>query len=148
MTEATFMRSGLVVAMILAAVCSTAAADEFTSAWPGDIERTWIGPEYYADRLQDWRIRGGRLECVEAGERRPMRVVHLLTASVPAALALGLLMGVAGQAGDLSESRLKRWAKVKDSGTLIPGHGGVLDRLDSMVFNLALVYPFLLWVVQ
>jgi phosphatidate cytidylyltransferase len=71
-----------------------------------------------------------------------------LTVSVPAALALGLLMGIAGQVGDLAESRLKRWARVKDSGTLVPGHGGVLDRLDSIVFNLGLLYYFLLWTVN
>jgi phosphatidate cytidylyltransferase len=67
-----------------------------------------------------------------------------LTVSVPAALALGLLMGIAGQVGDLAESRLKRWAGVKDSGILVPGHGGVLDRLDSIVFNLGLLYYFLI----
>ena len=71
-----------------------------------------------------------------------------LTVSVPAALALGLLMGIAGQFGDLAESRFKRWAGVKDSGTLIPGHGGVLDRLDSIVINLGLLYYFLLWAVN
>ncbi len=64
--------------------------------------------------------------------------------SVPVIVALGALMGIVGQAGDLFESKLKRLAGVKESGRLLPGHGGVLDRLDSIVFNLALVYYFVI----
>jgi phosphatidate cytidylyltransferase len=50
-------------------------------------------------------------------------------------LTAGLLLGVVGQAGDLAESVLKRSAHTKDSGQIIPGHGGLLDRLDSLLFN-------------
>lgn len=55
-------------------------------------------------------------------------------------ILIGLSLGVVGQLGDLFESLLKRACKVKDSGNIIPGHGGVLDRLDSLLFAFPLVY--------
>lgn len=60
------------------------------------------------------------------------------------AIPTGLLVGVAGVAGDLFESRIKRGVGVKDSGNLMPGHGGMLDRSDSMLFAGAMAYLLLL----
>ena len=65
--------------------------------------------------------------------------------SLVAALALAAVMNVLGVVGDLTESALKRGAKAKDAAQILPGHGGFLDRLDSLLFNAPLIYYFALY---
>lgn len=59
------------------------------------------------------------------------------------ALLLGLTFNIVGQAGDLFESMLKRGSGTKDAASIIPGHGGLLDRLDSIVFNAPILYYYM-----
>ena len=59
------------------------------------------------------------------------------------AAAVSVAANIAGQIGDLAESAIKRGAGVKDSGTLLPGHGGMLDRVDSSLFSLPVLYAVL-----
>ncbi|MFT9847823.1 phosphatidate cytidylyltransferase [Aneurinibacillus sp. REN35] len=70
-----------------------------------------------------------------------MLVFSLLTESltIPRALLIGLVISVSGQIGDLMESAIKRTLNVKDSGAILPGHGGMLDRFDSLI----IVFPVL-----
>ncbi|MBI4906065.1 MAG: phosphatidate cytidylyltransferase [Acidobacteria bacterium] len=70
------------------------------------------------------------------------RTVNL---DVTQAALLALVAGIAGQIGDLVESAMKRGADVKDSGNMLPGHGGWLDRLDSTLFSMPVVAFYLQW---
>jgi phosphatidate cytidylyltransferase len=70
------------------------------------------------------------------------RLAFFPALSLEAALVVGLLLGVVGQAGDLLESALKRSVGTKDTGRIIPGHGGMLDRVDSLLVNTPVLFYY------
>ena len=105
--------------------------------WSGDIAALYVGRSFGGRRLapavspgKTWAgaLGGaaGSLLIAAAGAR-----LLSLPLTISQSLLFGLLISGASQVGDLAESLLKRYIGVKDSGTLIPGHGGILDRLDS-----------------
>ena len=125
----------------------------FFLAWTCDtaaylVGRSWgrhrLAPNVSPGKSVEGAL-GGLLAAVAAGLVARAWFAPYLT--VPAAIELGFLVGVFAQLGDLVESLLKRDAETKESSSLIPGHGGVLDRFDSILFAAPLVYYFLLWEV-
>lgn len=66
---------------------------------------------------------------------------------IPDAVGLGIVAGALGQMGDLFASLLKRSTGVKDSGSILPGHGGILDRADALMFTAATTWAYVTWVL-
>lgn len=90
-------------------------------------------------------VLGGMVLSITAG-----LVLTVIPLGVPwyLAIVLGILIGIAGTMGDLAESLIKRQTHVKDSGQIIPGHGGMLDRVDSLLFAVIVVYLFSLFFMR
>lgn len=78
-----------------------------------------------------------------AGASVILKMFNLVPWSIPFALGAGLCIAVLAQMGDLAESMIKRDAGVKDSGSLIPGHGGMMDRVDALLFTIPVFYYIL-----
>ena len=68
----------VLVAGFLVSSC-TSPSMNVTGSLPNDIERVWIGSDFYANRLMDWRYANDRIECIEGRSAKPMRTLHLLT---------------------------------------------------------------------
>ena len=118
--------------------------------WVGDIAALYVGKAIGRHKLSV-RISPGKTWEGAAGSILAAILYGAvyfpkLLPAVPLAqgLAIAAIGNVAGQIGDLAESAMKRGAGVKDSGTLLPGHGGWLDRLDSSLFALPVVYFLLI----
>lgn len=118
--------------------------------WAGDIGAYYVGRAFGRHKLAP-RISpkktvegaaGGAVASVLGG--LAFHRFYALAEPVAAVTALALVIAVMGQLGDAAESLFKRGAAVKDSSTLIPGHGGVLDRIDSLLFAIPVTYVYML----
>jgi phosphatidate cytidylyltransferase len=93
---------------------------------------------YFRPQIMDFIL---RIDGVDAHTRA---LFAPISAPIPAIhiVCLGILTNLAAQLGDLFESALKRGAGVKDSGTILPGHGGLLDRIDALLFAIPVVWYY------
>jgi phosphatidate cytidylyltransferase len=115
-------------------------------SWAGDTAAFYIGKPFGKHKLAP-RVSPAKSWEGSAGSVAGAMLVggiyahyFIPQASLAEALVLAAAGNIAGQLGDLCESAMKRGAGVKDSGTLLPGHGGWLDRIDSSLFSVPVVY--------
>jgi phosphatidate cytidylyltransferase len=99
-----------------------------------------IGRHKLAPRLSPNKTVEGYVGGIVAGTLFTVLIAHFLDLDLLKALILGLLVSVVSPAGDLGVSMLKRAVGVKDSGKILPGHGGALDRIDSLIWSVAMAY--------
>jgi phosphatidate cytidylyltransferase len=120
--------------------------------WIGDAGAYYIGKSFGQRKLYANISPGKTVEGAVGGLVSSLavafigKVFFLPSLSWNDCLGLGLLLGVLGQLGDLTESLFKRSVGIKDSGGLIPAHGGVLDKIDSLLFTAPAFYYYLLLV--
>lgn len=117
--------------------------------WASDTGAYYVGTALGRHRLYEKVSPKKSIEGLLGGTAASMLAAYLCkrwlveSLGTVEALVLGAMLALVGTAGDLAESLLKRSAGVKDSGSLIPGHGGILDRMDSMLFAAPVLYYYL-----
>jgi phosphatidate cytidylyltransferase len=117
-------------------------------SWAGDTAALYVGKAFgkhkLAPRVSPNKTWEGSFGSVAGGMLGAGIYAHFLIPGAPLweVLAIGAAANIAGQLGDLCESAFKRGANVKDSGNTLPGHGGWLDRIDSSLFSVPVVYAF------
>jgi len=122
--------------------------------WINDIAALAVGRKFgrtrFASQLSPKKTNEGAIGGLLAGVIIAVLLQRFLFTDLPTVHVVGVsvLAGVFGQLGDLAESLLKRAAEVKDSSRLIPGHGGALDRLDSLLFAFPVLYIYLVFLYQ
>lgn len=119
--------------------------------WVCDTAAYLVGSRWgrrpFFPRISPHKTVEGAVAGLVAGTAATIAIaIPLLGLSWPLAAGLGLLISLAATFGDLAESVVKRQAGAKDSGNLIPGHGGALDRIDSLLFVGVAVYYFAIWI--
>ncbi len=123
--------------------------------WLGDSAAFYVGRSFgrhkLARRVSPQKTWEGTIAslCISA----PAGAAYLFyfqpgPPSLPVSLLLAATINAAAQLGDLSESALKRGAQIKDSGQLLPGHGGMLDRIDGMLFSVPACYFLVAWIIS
>ncbi len=118
----------------------------FSVTWLNDTAAYLLGRQFgkskLAPRLSPGKTRVGAASGLIAGMATGAFAAWLFGASINVALAcgVGFVLALAGQIGDLAESAIKRSLNVKDMGELIPGHGGMLDRIDALLFTFPTTY--------
>lgn len=105
--------------------------------------RGFLGRHLLTPRLSPNKTVEGYAGGILLGTALTLVIAVLLRLPLSTALVLGLFISILSLAGDLAISLLKREANVKDSGRLFPGHGGALDRIDSLVWSVAIAYYLL-----
>lgn len=118
--------------------------------WAGDsaalVVGKRIGRTAFAPQVSPKKTNEGAVGGLLAGVLAAIVLQQFLFQDLPLqhVVAVAFLAGIAGQLGDLAESMLKRAAEIKDSSRIIPGHGGALDRIDSLLFGFPVLYIYML----